>query len=48
MDQSAEHAEALNAGIQKNYGHAGKIFVESIMRLGLAKIDEMLHECKKS
>ncbi|MED4130743.1 DUF927 domain-containing protein [Shouchella miscanthi] len=45
--QSAEHAEALNAGIQKNYGHAGKIFVESIMRLGLAKIDKMLHECKK-
>lgn len=44
--KSAQHAEALNASIQRNYGTAGPIFIKHLLRLGKEKIDEKYLECK--
>jgi putative DNA primase/helicase len=36
--QSAENADALKAGVLNNYGHAGPLFVEHILRVGKAEV----------
>jgi putative DNA primase/helicase len=42
--KSAENSDALKMGLLKNYGHAGPIFVQYIMNIGIEQITEKWNE----